>query len=363
MPDTHHKYGPSSLKSREICPKWERSEEEAGEAAQEGTMLHTACETGDVTGLTPEQTYAVNSCVEYVSLIKAEAPAVTDDQKELRLDIHHDGKLLTFGTADRLVLHTSGLCAELVDYKFGRVSVGDADNNIQGQSYAVGVLQMFPSVKNVRVHFLLPRRDEITTSLYSRDDLSRMVLRVATVIARCESKFATETPDTENCLYCARKGRCGALAGTALVYAGKSDAVELPATWNPRAIEDPAVLAVAMRAVPVLEDWCKAVKQEALARVNGGTHIPGYVLRRRSGGREIVNAEGVLTAAMLAGASRPELIDSARWSLTAIKDMIAAKIPHGEKGKVLEAFDAEIAAYTASRPDTEFLQREKKAKE
>lgn len=364
MPDTHHKFGPSSLKHREICPRWERQEGEAGEAAQEGTRLHAACETGDMARLDAEQTWCVEQCVGYVASLLASAGAsLTDDLREVKLAIRDKRRVLTYGTADRLIVCEGGLAAHVVDYKFGRQSVGDAANNLQGQAYAVGAMQMFPAAKNVTVHFILPRRDEVTTHTYGADEAGKLLLRVATVIARAEDPFAAEQPDTENCLYCGRKAKCGALAATALTYAGKTDGAVLPPTWDPRQIEDPAVLAGALRAAPLLEEWCKMVRAEALARVNAGVHVPGFVLRRRSGGREVDDAAAVLRVAESMGAARPALMASARWSFTKIQDAIAAAAPHGDKGVVLAAFDEAVAPYVSSRPDTEFLQRERKAKE
>lgn len=358
----HHKYGPSTLKHLEICPRWERQPDSGGYAAEEGTLLHAACETENLAGLDEEQKYAVTQCLDYVNGLLATA-SVSDDLREILLELRGvDGNVLTFGTADRLIIHAEGTAADLVDYKFGRNSVGDAENNVQGQAYAVGAFQDFPKLETVTVHFLLPRRDEITTAQYARAKLDTLFLRVATIIARAEELAVPPNPDSENCLYCGAKARCPALAERALVYARHADQAVLPQIWNPRDIADPNVLAGALRAAPLLEEWCKQVKAEGVARVNSGQHIPGFVLRRRSGGREIVDPIGVLTQAEHAGVDRSDLINTARWSLTAIRELISAKIPQGEKTKALDAFDQEIAAYVAQRPDTEYLAREKKAK-
>ena len=51
---SHHKYGPSSLKWREICPGWDNEPQptEGGSiAALEGTMMHKALETGNYEGV------------------------------------------------------------------------------------------------------------------------------------------------------------------------------------------------------------------------------------------------------------------------------------------------------------------------
>lgn len=59
----HHRFSPSQLMYREACPGWQPDEGPSSPQAEEGTMLHKALETGDLAGLTEEQT----KCVKMVS--------------------------------------------------------------------------------------------------------------------------------------------------------------------------------------------------------------------------------------------------------------------------------------------------------
>jgi len=53
------------LKYVEICPSY-RSSNETNVFAEEGTLLHSAAETGNMDGLTDEQIRLVVSCLDYI---------------------------------------------------------------------------------------------------------------------------------------------------------------------------------------------------------------------------------------------------------------------------------------------------------
>ena len=81
--EAHHKFGPSALKYVEICPGY-RSENVTTVWAEEGTLLHEACERGDTEGLDEEQSRAVASCLDYVNKLEKNAD---EAHKELRVEI------------------------------------------------------------------------------------------------------------------------------------------------------------------------------------------------------------------------------------------------------------------------------------
>ena len=81
--EAHHELGPSALKYVEICPGW-RSTNETNVYAEEGTMLHEACETGSIAGLDDEQVKLVSTCLDYVEALEKDAD---EAHKELRVEI------------------------------------------------------------------------------------------------------------------------------------------------------------------------------------------------------------------------------------------------------------------------------------
>lgn len=85
-PEQHHELGPSTLKYVEICPGY-RSSDETNPFAEEGTMLHTACETRNTDGLTDEQLRLVTACLDYLAPMEAVADSIN---KELRVVVRYD---------------------------------------------------------------------------------------------------------------------------------------------------------------------------------------------------------------------------------------------------------------------------------
>lgn len=72
----HARFGPSSYKYRELCPHWENdnSPDKSTHAADMGTRLHLALETGDLSPLNgdPEEIALVTMCREYLSKVVGE---------------------------------------------------------------------------------------------------------------------------------------------------------------------------------------------------------------------------------------------------------------------------------------------------
>lgn len=179
-PSGHAKHGPSSLRAKEICPHW-TNQGGTSAAAEEGTAMHAAAETSDMTGLNPEQRAQVVDALAYVAEYEADALEV---HKETRLDVAG----LTWGTADRVLIQQGGTWAHVIDFKFGRNDVDDAANNLQGWAYAVGVFNRWP-VEGVTVHFIVPRRDSYHKASFRADQVGAMKERIRSVIARAESAF------------------------------------------------------------------------------------------------------------------------------------------------------------------------------
>ena len=85
MEEAHHELGPSALKYVEICPGYRSEKNVTTPWAEEGTLLHEACEKDDTAGLDDEQARAVATCLDYVNKLEREGD---DSYKELRVEIN-----------------------------------------------------------------------------------------------------------------------------------------------------------------------------------------------------------------------------------------------------------------------------------
>jgi hypothetical protein len=336
----HAKHSPSALAYKEICPGFQKRDE-TSPAAEEGTRLHKALETGKTDGLEPEQVQCVEACRGYLDALESEARATgpAEVHREVKLNIAGG---LTFGTADYLLILPAARFAHLVDFKFGRNSVPDAEINPQVQAYVLGAFEKFPGIDSIRAHVLLPRRDEVSVADYVRADVPRLRVRVSTIISRCEAPDPELRP-TENCLWCARQATCAALHKHALTIAnGYEGELQIPDQYHPGQILDPAMMSRALTVARVLEKWCDSVKHHALQMRLGGQEIPGHELRSRSGTRKITDP----LAAWVAVRDRltpDQFIGCTDVSLPKLEAAFAEGAPRGAKTKAKQELSEALA--------------------
>lgn len=275
----HARYSPSKLEFLESCIRFEYKEMEDG-AAEEGTELHKAYETGDLSGLTEEQRMVVTKALLYAEGVRMEAP-VTEEHKETQLTLSE----LTYGFADHIIIQ--GCRGHVLDFKAGRKGATEAENNFQVQCYAGGMFEQWPELTEVVGHIVDPRASETPSRfMFTRDDLSRIRARVEQLYARIMDPFNPPTPTPELCGKCARAARCPALNQTvALVARGLN--LPLPSALAPNAVVSPTDRLIAQQLKAALSNWCEQVGQQNLEFVGAGGEIPGVVLRTRSTGVRI----------------------------------------------------------------------------
>lgn len=240
-----------------------------------------------------------------------------------------------FGTVDRVII--TGDHVDVVDFKFGRSAIDDSDINIQGQAYLLGVMDKFPDLKTATVHFIIPRRDEILTHSYKREDMEDIRLRINLIVEKAEVENAEKIPNSEGCRYCKHKLSCPALSDKLLPLAKKySESVtdfemSLWGNYSPEKIEDPAVLSKMLNVAQVVDKWQAAAKKQALKlALEEGAEIPGYDLHYRNATLKIEDAQEAFDA--LSHLMTPEEFMSAcSVSLTGLAKQYADKLERGQK--------------------------------
>ena len=351
----HAKHGPSSLKNKEVCPHWQ-NRPGSSEAADEGTMMHEAAETGRLDGLNPEQIAQVRECLDAVDQLQEEIPGCIR-YPELQVDVCG----LTFGTADVVLIGTNN--ATVIDYKMGRVPVDDAEINLQGWAYALGAFDLF-GVDSVTVVFLQPRCDLRTEHTFIRAaDYDRMRDRVAAVIENAEDPNSPYNPHPDNCQYCGGKALCPVLTAKAMMVVEKlPERLDLPAVMDPLQIAEPDQMALALRLAPVLIDWAEAVKAHALEMVRSGQEIPGYQLKHRSGRRVIKQLESVWDI-VHAEFEIPleQFLPACSISVTSLENAVKSVQERGQGAKAVRKLNQLLAAegLCTTDPDVTYLAKER----
>lgn len=302
----HAEYSPSSLKYVAQCPGY-KPEFSTNEAAEMGTRIHNALETGDWSKMNDYESSLAQGCRNAeAAIFKKHGIDLNDpdieDHKEVRLKIKLIGHE-TFGTCDRLILDRKNRRAIQIDYKTGLGKIDEPLQNWQGKAYGTGTFQEWEEIDTIEFYFIACRRDEILYDRYTRDMVPEFVNDLSGVIQNAKkTRGCWEnidammlSPQTLVCNYCANADSCPAVANIGVQVAqkyapGAANIASLPEMHGSN-INDPEIIAELLDLAPILtkavSGWKKRADEMAF---KDGVEIPGYKVEERSGRRSITSA-------------------------------------------------------------------------
>jgi hypothetical protein len=354
----HHQFGPSGLKLLEMCAGY-RSDpnKDPHPVTEAGSRCHDALETGDDSLLQGDDEHALVAMVR-----RWEAKNVPADRGvDIREPRLHIGDL-TYGYADRLIIRKHQ--AWLIDYKFGYEPVERAEENLQGMAYTLGVFEAYPHVQAVRVVFLQPRLDYVTTCVWERSQSTSLLARIARVISRAKAdRESDRVAGYLPCLYCGRKADCPTLGRIAARVAKTYEpSLDVPDVVHPSQVTDGQTMAKLMDLQAVLADFVESVKFHAARMVQEtDQEVEGYVLATRSGRRQIVDPLAALEVAKRFGLSLEDFLAAAKPSVSDLEVGVRAAAANKQKGKQVERFNDALREADAlvTHAPTQFLKRAK----
>ena len=368
------KISPSRLAYLEACPVfWQSPQEFKSEAAEEGDLLHEAVEKNDPSLLDDEeQRKSVSECLNYVSHLSPHAvddprsgvPMVQRDRVFKEQWLNSDiGKR---GRADLLILPAAdpGL-AHVVDYKFGKEPVEHAATNPQGVDYAYRVFLNYPEVSRVRVHFIMPRQNDITWHEFSREvDEPLMRKRILEVHERVNDPFKLPTPNLDKaCRYCDLKSKCPALANSAVELSRRYQLLPVPEDFAPQAPRTPEERGLAQDLADLLIKWGEDVKKQNTRSVLDGAEAEGYKVQSRRGNVTVEQPEAFIAEfADKHGFNQHELLSSCctvsfAKAVALLKSRSDLTLPDLKR-----EVETEFGHLLSTNPDIVYLSRERKGK-
>lgn len=289
----HHQHSPSTLKWKAVCPGWTSDQTGDMTAADDGTIMHEAYETGNLNGLSEEHAGLVRQAIGFTDELERGADQVL---REFRMQVL-GGR--TRGTADRVIIR--GTHAIVFDLKTGYGYIDHPKENKQSHSYVAGVFEAHPFLETIEAIFYVPRRDEVLRHTWVRaKDWDYLAAVLTAVLTGAESHTEADlVPTEEGCFYCARRGMgCPALTSKMMVLAKKYEELEIVENVHSSALTDPNKMAQLLTIAKVAERFADSVKHHANQMALGGTPIPGYSLRERAGKRKITSPAAALNIAM-----------------------------------------------------------------
>lgn len=312
---SHHPIGPSSLERASFCPGSvvlsEGISDTPSTDADEGTMLHERVASGVMDGLTQEQVALVELCREQLERF---AP-LDKWQFEATLSLYDDNfEVLTFGTVDAL-LEEDDRCI-IFDWKFGRVPVTQANENLQLQSYSACAIQSTGKAQCI-AHIFQPRIKALTDGVFGVD-VVEYIKNMIIGIKEANRNGIVLHYHERACKYCrARLNNCPEYNRNvcALVTTHTSD------------ITDPLAVSRLLDVAKQAKKWAANIEHRAKYMIQfDKVPVPGWEIRAKAGSREITNAQAIYEAVVGAGTlTHEEFMALVTMKIGALENVYAAK--------------------------------------
>lgn len=216
---------------------------------------------------------------------------------EQRLSIEHiTGEAGAEGTADAVVLSPDHKSITVIDLKYGRGEEVYAEENEQLQMYALAALEHFSIMgefDKIKMIIVQPRIHNISEWSASAETLNAFGARVKIAATKKLGNVIELNPGEKTCRWCVKKTDCSAVINMVRDNITK----EFDAVGTELAIpREKASLATVMKAVPFIEDFCRAVRAKVESELLSGNPVDGFKLvEGRKGYRTWANKEEVET--------------------------------------------------------------------
>jgi hypothetical protein len=232
---------------------------------------------------------------------------------------HITSEAAATGTSDAIVITADGEELIVIDLKFGRGVSVVADNNEQGQMYALGALELVSVLgyepKRVRIVIHQPRKDTkpsewacTVEELQAFAENAKRHAYHALQVLHNEVEGAVIhhlNPGEKQCKFCKAKADCPKLRDHVLTTVA-DDFVDIEQPIKPQithcleATVDNLTLGNLLASVDLIEDWCKAIRAKGEAEIFAGHVVPGYKLVQGKRGNRAWSSEAEAEAAMKA---------------------------------------------------------------
>lgn len=217
-----------------------------------------------------------------------------------------------FGTCDAVIIKEEEI--EIHDLKYGRGTPVSAKGNEQLRLYALGALKDFGLLhepKRVRMFIHQVRLAPVEDEVVDVEELLRWgrEARVRADLAIAQMAFDTTKLDLEpgekQCRFCKAKSTCPALRAKVEneVRVDFDDLDDTRKEVEAIVRRESEQISRSLKAVDLVEMWCKAVREEAFRRLAEGQDVPDFKLvEGRRGARkwsDEAEVEGTLKAMRL----------------------------------------------------------------
>ena len=174
-----------------------------------------------------------------------------------------------FGTGDCVIVADDTL--HIIDFKYGVGVLVSAVDNSQLKCYALGALDTFGSlydIRRIKLSIYQPRRGNVDTFELSTEELLKWADEVLKPTAELASAGKGEFHAGDHCQFCKLKATCRARAAYSLELA-KYDFIEAPSLNTDE-------IAAILPQVDSLVSWADDIKAYALEQALSGVRYPHF---------------------------------------------------------------------------------------
>lgn len=199
-----------------------------------------------------------------------------------------------FGTADCLVVADGTL--HVIDYKNGKGVLVDCEGNSQMMCYGLGALDLFDriyDITDIAMTIFQPNRDNLSTSVISRDELLKWADEVLHPAAELAYRGEGEYSCGDWCGFCPVKHICRARADYAMELA-KYD------FRDPDVLDETDIADILARTDEMIS-WASDIKEYALRQALSGRKFSGWKLVEGKSNRKYTDEDAVAEAVKEAG--------------------------------------------------------------
>lgn len=284
---THHEFGYSFMGVLEQCPGARRrvnSAKALAKAGERGTQLHEVMEEAvkrwihDIEIGSPMEFMRVLELtalhlgaddlrsvlkigreIESNFVLGGEPPMVgTEEQIPLK---DSDGKVISSGYYD--IFLKRGRDVLVIDHKFVRKEVADAEVNRQGHCLAIAVMQEYPDVEFVTVMFTMAELGTTSHTFNRTEDYEPIHDELVNIVRQAELPYKCLHAG-EHCQLCRFAGKdCAASIMAVQTMATAVAPLTTPIAFNPAAVDSPEQMALLRFWVAAVEPICEQIKSAA----------------------------------------------------------------------------------------------------
>lgn len=309
---------PGSWLAEKACPEGEPSE-----AAAMGTRLHRHLEVGTLPE-DAEEAEAVAWCREMEGLLAEELLGC-------RVELFREKRLWDacqrFSGQGDVVYHNER-AALVLDYKFGRVAVADAEYNSQLYGLALVLADNFAAFDVVYAGILQPyvSRQRPKVMRFERKDVGALRGWLYGKLDAAMQPGAELCPGEGQCRYCRAAASCPALG----LQVQKAAGLELT-RWEQWSVEDRRR---AYDAARLAKKYVEAIERKVRADLEAGVELPGLELAPGKAAFTVTDAGGAFAQLnALLGVSGEEFAKCCKVGITELDKLVHRKLAeHAPEG-------------------------------